>query len=130
MRSLVSCLCGADTLVLASLTGLQVGVALTQAPVDVAVAVRLVEQLVQHLSHRLPLVHHQGLGAAVAHHHLDDQLRAGSWLRLCPSCCTEAKLSERDSYLPHFGLSQLLQSHFDLVRFGLGFPLGAYERIV
>lgn len=56
------------------LTDLQLRVGLTQAPVDAAVTVRLLKQLVQHLSGRLPLVHHQRLGAAVTHQHLYYQL--------------------------------------------------------
>lgn len=56
--------------VLARLTNLQLGVGLAQAPADAAVTVRLLKQVVQNLSDRLSLVHHQRLGAAVAHQHL------------------------------------------------------------
>lgn len=56
------------------LTQLQLWVGLTQAPVHIAVAVSLLEQVVQHLSHVLPLVHHQSFGAAVVHQHLHHQL--------------------------------------------------------
>ena len=56
------------------LTQVQVRVGLIQAPVHVAVAVGLLEQVVQDLAHVLPLVHHQRLGAAVVDQHLHHQL--------------------------------------------------------
>lgn len=58
----------------AHLTDLQLGVGLTQAPVDAAVTVRFLKQLFQNLSHRLSLVHHYCPGAAVTHQHLHYQL--------------------------------------------------------
>lgn len=58
----------------AHLTDLQLGVGLTQAPVDVAVTVRFLKQLFQNLSHRLSLVHHYCPGAPVTHQHLHYQL--------------------------------------------------------
>lgn len=61
----------------APLTSLQLVVSLDQAPVHAAVAVRLLQQHLQHISDRLALVHPQGLGAAVAHQHLDYDLRGG-----------------------------------------------------
>lgn len=56
------------------LTELQLSVGLTQAPVHVAVAVSLLEQVVQNFPDILPLVDHQGLRAAVVQQHLHHQL--------------------------------------------------------
>lgn len=62
------------------LTNQQFGVGLTQTPGSAAVTVRLLKQFVQDLSYRLPLVHHQRLGAAVTHEHLHNQLREAQLL--------------------------------------------------
>lgn len=81
------------------LTSLQVRVGLAQAPVDAAVTVRLLKELVQNLPDSLPLVHHQRLVAAVSHQDLYEQLREEARSR--PQ--TAAAAGGKDgSYLPHF----------------------------
>lgn len=81
------------------LTRLQVRVGLAQAPVDAAVTVRLLKQLVQNLPDRLPLIHHQRLVAAVHHQDLDEQLREEARSR--PPAAAAA-VAQEGSYLPHF----------------------------
>lgn len=56
------------------LTELQLMVGLAQAPVHVAVAVSLLEQVVQNFPDSLPLVDHQRLSAAVVQQKLHHQL--------------------------------------------------------
>lgn len=57
------------------LTHLQFTDALHQRPVETVTTVRFVQQAVQHLTHRLPLIHHHGFGALIRKVHSDHQLR-------------------------------------------------------
>lgn len=70
-----TCACVRVCALACDLTSLQVRVGLAQAPVDAAVTVRLLKELVQNLPDSLPLVHHQRLVAAVSHQDLYEQLR-------------------------------------------------------
>lgn len=110
------------------LTELQFWVGLAQAPVYVVVAVRLLAEVVQHLSHDLPLVHHQRFGAAVVHAHLYHQLKRTTkryfenrsifiFFR-CMTLDNQCLL-----YLFHFGFFELLQSQLDFVCLDLSFNL-------
>lgn len=58
-----------------SLTHLQFTDDLHQRPVETVTTVRFVQQAVQHLTHRLPLIHHHGFGALIRKMHSDHQLR-------------------------------------------------------
>lgn len=104
------------------LTNLQLRVGLTQAPVDAAVTVRLFKQLVQNVSHRLPLVHHQSLGAVVAHQNLYYELSGAADFGYL-GCIDVWWQLNTSSYLPHFGFFQFLQSQFNFVWLCLGFFL-------
>lgn len=57
------------------LTHLQFADALYQRPVETVTTVRFVQQAVQHLTHRLPLIHHHGFRALIRKVHPDHQLR-------------------------------------------------------
>lgn len=116
-----TCLC----VLYSNLTNLQLRVGLTQAPVDVAVTVRLLKQRVQNLSHRLSLIHHHRLWAAIAHQHLYYQLwQAAPLVTSAFPLHGEVKcLKVIWVYLPHFGFLQLLQSQFNFVFLCLGFVL-------
>lgn len=57
------------------LTHLQFTDDLHQRPVETVATVRFVQQAVQHLTHRLPLIHHHGFGAFIRKVYSDHQLR-------------------------------------------------------
>lgn len=77
-----------------SLTHLQLRYGFHQGPVGAVAAVGLVQQAVQHLPDRLPLVHHHGLGALVRHVDPDHQLRGeeeGAFFKIWPVDRVQAK---------------------------------------
>lgn len=57
------------------LTNLQLWVHFIQTPVNIAVTVGFLKEIVQNISCHLALIHHQGLGAVIVHVHLDNKLR-------------------------------------------------------
>lgn len=67
--SVVEKICGC------SLTHLKLSDGFHKRPVRAVATVGLIQQAVQHLPDRLPLIHHHGLGALVRHMDPDHQLR-------------------------------------------------------
>lgn len=60
------------------LTNLQLWVHLIKTPVDVAVTMGFLKEIVQNIPCHLTLIHHQRLCAVIVHVHLDNKLRTKS----------------------------------------------------